>query len=379
LDLAFEMEYVVWSYREMASTDTVLDKFKSLHGQDWTSLESQEIFGHCILEDPVSTLYPPAKKYQLSVLKQFIAAIEEEGDGSMADILMEALLRLSTVRIGDEDSCYLSYPLPGTSGMTLEETVTLRVNPRHNEVGLRPWEAAFKLADYVVASKEIFAGQRVLELGSGVGFTGLVAAQCTCADTICMTDYAPEVLANLRYNIALNQQKTVDDQENFSGTKNVQVESLDWNCPKDSVISLDEWDIILAADIFYDREQIPKLVELIAHLLQPNLKQGQRKNDETHGSLVMERRFLSESHEQMIKDNQKNAKDDEIPLLICAYTLRNEETLAFVLSCLEKHNIFSEEIPQVSAYEHYSLRYNSENKDNVFICKLRIGKADNNF
>ncbi|CAH2086284.1 unnamed protein product [Euphydryas editha] len=40
--------------------------------------------------------------------------------------------------------------------------------------GLKTWEAALMLSDWAVCHKEIFTNKNVLELGSGVGFTGVM-------------------------------------------------------------------------------------------------------------------------------------------------------------------------------------------------------------
>lgn len=44
-----------------------------------------------------------------------------------------------------------------------------------NLVGLQVWRGAFLLADYILHNANLFHGQTVLELGSGVGLTSIVA------------------------------------------------------------------------------------------------------------------------------------------------------------------------------------------------------------
>lgn len=45
-----------------------------------------------------------------------------------------------------------------------------------NLVGLQVWRGAFLLADYVLSHPDLFKNQIVLELGSGVGLTSIVAS-----------------------------------------------------------------------------------------------------------------------------------------------------------------------------------------------------------
>lgn len=43
-------------------------------------------------------------------------------------------------------------------------------------VGLQVWRGALLLADYIFSNPSIFEGKNVVELGSGVGLTGIAAA-----------------------------------------------------------------------------------------------------------------------------------------------------------------------------------------------------------
>lgn len=44
-------------------------------------------------------------------------------------------------------------------------------------VGMQVWRSALSMSDFIVENRHIFTGEQVvLELGSGVGLTGIVAA-----------------------------------------------------------------------------------------------------------------------------------------------------------------------------------------------------------
>lgn len=115
------------------------------------------------------------------------------------------------------------------------------------------------LANAILALDHIFTDQIVLELGSGTGLTGLVAARCTEMKQLYLTDYAPQVLQNLRYNVEINQQML---EELYERPCRVQVLCLDWETW--------EWEsqefvgempsIIIAADCVYDVQGLPQLV-----------------------------------------------------------------------------------------------------------------------
>jgi methyltransferase-like protein 22 len=45
-----------------------------------------------------------------------------------------------------------------------------------SEVGLQVWRGAFLLNDFVLSNRELFSNKNVIELGSGVGLTSILAS-----------------------------------------------------------------------------------------------------------------------------------------------------------------------------------------------------------
>lgn len=70
-------------------------------------------------------------------------------------------------------------------------------------VGWRVSVGALVLADWVLRHPSVCEGQAVLELGSGLGVTGLAAARAGAA-RVCLTDAVPSLVSNLARTIALN-------------------------------------------------------------------------------------------------------------------------------------------------------------------------------
>ncbi len=103
-------------------------------------------------------------------------------------------------------------------------TLALRQVPKpvgvHYDVGFLLWPNAIllsrflcsKLGDGADVRRTLLPNARVLELGAGIGMVGLALANCACVDDamsaapaeVILTDFNPEVLQNLRYNISLN-------------------------------------------------------------------------------------------------------------------------------------------------------------------------------
>lgn len=120
--------------------------------------------------------------------------------------------------------------------------------------GLLLWESAPVLADVVAEVPELVAGKRVLELGAGAGFAGIVAA--ALGGRVKQTDHAEEALALARMNAAMN------------GVTGIEVGLGDWNAWAEE----ERFDLILGSDVLYDREVFKPLMAI----LERNLAAGGR-------------------------------------------------------------------------------------------------------
>ncbi|RHY96738.1 hypothetical protein DYB37_009518 [Aphanomyces astaci] len=83
------------------------------------------------------------------------------------------------------------------------------------KTGYLLWGAAVILARWIHLHRELFDGKSVLEVGSGLGLSGIVAGAYS-RRTI-LTDYQQDTLKALAYNVMLNQ------------TMGTTVEHLDWD------------------------------------------------------------------------------------------------------------------------------------------------------
>jgi predicted nicotinamide N-methyase len=104
------------------------------------------------------------------------------------------------------------------------------------------WPSALALAD-VVAGRDV-RGLDVLELGCGLGLPSLVAARAGAR--VLATDWADDALELLRANAARN------------GIE-LETRKLDWREPG----ALGTFDLVLAADVLYERRYVDALAELL--------------------------------------------------------------------------------------------------------------------
>ncbi|KJE95421.1 hypothetical protein CAOG_05876 [Capsaspora owczarzaki ATCC 30864] len=77
-------------------------------------------------------------------------------------------------------------------------------------LGCALWDGGVVLARWIYENGAAFRGQTVLELGSGCGLPGVLAAHY--AAHVTLTDYIDPVLDNLRYNVRLNSEDADADR-----------------------------------------------------------------------------------------------------------------------------------------------------------------------
>lgn len=85
-----------------------------------------------------------------------------------------------------------------------ENDIILRVWPEFSQVGLAMWPSGWLVAEWILSNPEIFKGRSILELGSGVGLTGVVLEKFVKSKSVYLTDYLDSVLNNCRRNVEIS-------------------------------------------------------------------------------------------------------------------------------------------------------------------------------
>ena len=131
------------------------------------------------------------------------------------------------------------------------------------EGGLKVWECAFDLVEYLAESGINFSVMRVLELGCGAGLPAIFAL-IKGAREVHFQDYNPEVIDHVTIpSVLLNmpESKSAD----CAGCK---FYSGDWSNFIDLIPS-GHYDIILTSETIYSPASQPKLLAALKHLLRP--------------------------------------------------------------------------------------------------------------
>ncbi|KAJ3845499.1 putative methyltransferase-domain-containing protein [Lentinula raphanica] len=316
---------------------------------------------HIVL-NPHFQLYPPSRQYQRAFWKTMIGRLEEllarqeaedeEIDPRILDYYLSILPSSGPLSGSSDPSlrgqiCDRGLPLGETPAksfvtrfweygpthnqershedvvdLTRYQTATLeesRTTIEGGTTGLRTWLASHVLARYLIQNPSVVEGKRVLELGSGIGYLGIIVASLQRlafkdSSSLWLTDVNDSVLSQCRQSIQLPC--------NISSThKSVEFRTLDWedvSRPNVGILKTllrDEIkpDIILGADIVFDPALVPPLVALIRLALQ----------------------LGSESNTQ--------------GLALIALTIRNPETFQYFLDRVREQGLCFEDVPSPEA------------------------------
>ncbi|KAH6625695.1 putative methyltransferase-domain-containing protein [Boeremia exigua] len=242
---------------------------KSAEVQSW-------IFLHMFDESTVKT--PPPERYQLRVLKLLVSILErsivDPEEDEISDDLMSAMSTLLTSNVPSEaDSAQqkafvtYSYPLHSADDTTSEEKGVTLLEARSvisgsGTTGLRTWEAALLLGSFLITEdgRGMIKGKRVFELGAGTGVISILCAKHLEAAGVVATDGDEAVVDAIKTNTFLNGL----DVDSLQGCQ-IRTAALKWGWPVDAMAFSEDYgmevpDILLGADVTYDKTVIPRLV-----------------------------------------------------------------------------------------------------------------------
>ncbi|CAK1581750.1 unnamed protein product [Parnassius mnemosyne] len=244
------------------------------------------------IHNPIFKKYPLRQDFCRLFIKKIIQYLEPYQE--IHDDIFEFLCTQMKSKF-DKDNLFYRHTIVNndiSNIITIKETNNMVVN---GTTGMKTWEAAIILSDWILGNKELFHNKKVLELGSGVGFTGITLGKFCTPKSVMMTDCHIDVLKVLIENIAINfpkfEKKETSQCTCFrSEDKEIGVMMLDWNCIKD-INDGQNPDIIIGADIVYD----PSILQPLCNVLETFFKRNPNvqiyiasiiRNEETFSSFL---------------------------------------------------------------------------------------------
>ncbi|XP_051820112.1 protein-lysine N-methyltransferase EEF2KMT [Antechinus flavipes] len=218
---------------------------------------------------PLCVKHPPSVKYTQCFLSELIKK-HEAAHTEPLDELYEALAEILSAE--ESTQGHRSYLLPSGNSISLCESTAII---SQGTTGLVTWDAALYLAEWAIENPEAFTNRRVLELGSGAGFTGLAICKMCSPTAYIFSDCHSQVLQQLKGNILLNgfllnPDSTAPLQPSISTLVSpkpiVMAVQLDWEQVTTKQLSVFQPDVIIAADVLYDPEIILSLIGVLQKL-----------------------------------------------------------------------------------------------------------------
>jgi predicted nicotinamide N-methyase len=157
------------------------------------------------------------------------------------------------------------------------------------------WPAGVVLAGHLARLPAV-PGRRILEIGSGLGLVGIVAA-CNGHD-ITMTDVNSHALEFARANAHIN------------GCPDLTVRCLDWQAPRTGIA----YDTVVGSEVVYKDQDIDRLLTVFSNCLKPR---GEIiLVEEMRRTLDLFFRRLDPLYRIRIKKNVLRATDEESLVLL---------------------------------------------------------------
>ncbi|KAE9395529.1 hypothetical protein BT96DRAFT_922743 [Gymnopus androsaceus JB14] len=309
-------------HQQLIHDDSVPDSGYASAEEEENDLDAEDVFvtGSGTEDESFEVLRadPLERAFAIKWVTGFIArsdtwASEDGIDDVEADRRTEAVenatkllsLLLSSEQLEEEEDCSVTrsfqFLVQGGTVIEAELNDAPLLNEDHTCVGLQSWASSIVLSEQICADPSRFSLSssnkgiplRILELGAGTGLLSIVAAkllQPPTSTSIFATDYHPDVLVNLRANIATN----------FPGLAHpISVHQLDWEFPDYSAPMDEPFDLILAADVVYHPDHA-RWIKACAErlLLRPNSSSSSSSSEGGVFWLMMALR-ISGRHEGM--------------------------------------------------------------------------------
>ncbi|RLC30928.1 MAG: methyltransferase [Deltaproteobacteria bacterium] len=204
-----------------------------------------------------------------------------------------------------------SFFVPKTLDRFLNATDLLN----HFPLWAKIWEAAIVLAD-CLAGMTVDPQKRFLEIGSGLGVAGIVAA--SFGHRVMMTEYNADALNFARANAQNNR---------IASTHRLKITSLDWNNPQ----LQEPFDYIIGSEVIFREQDFQPILALFQTWLKPDgtiiLAERVRK------TTVEFFRRMGDYFEIHARKKILRSEDGEIRIILCRMRFRDPSAEKIASAC----------------------------------------------
>ncbi|XP_015111438.1 protein-lysine N-methyltransferase EEF2KMT [Diachasma alloeum] len=196
--------------------------------------------------------YPIKREYQRKFVRKIIESLENDENNEIYELFYEALCEFLSKGTGDDEKTHYRHFLMGSEGnidrLIIQESRSLI---SEGTTGLCSWQAALALGEWCVLHKDFLKTKKILELGSGVGLTGLTVLSRCSPEKFIFSDCHPSVLTLLRANVHRHSPKINPPHE---------IIDLPWENIDENLGNRLDVDLVIAADVIYDKSLFPSLI-----------------------------------------------------------------------------------------------------------------------
>ncbi|XP_076910224.1 uncharacterized protein LOC143567795 [Bidens hawaiensis] len=273
--------HLVSAFHAMEPTDSLISISRECGGGAITEDVQHFISDRCITK--TITDGKGHTPYIKSFLKKVILEVESAAD-VVIDELYEQLSFYMTSLKGDDLAKGTSrvireisflYPTDNIEDQVSQSPrkvvvpLNCSLNMLEGDTGCSIWPSSLFLSEFILSCPELFSMKSCFEqLGSGVGLVGICLAHVKPSKVV-LSDGDLSTLANLKLNLELNHVNTKfgSSESILEDPCKVKCLHLLWESAVESDLQDLMPDIVLGADVIYDPQCIPHLVNVIATLL----------------------------------------------------------------------------------------------------------------
>ncbi|KAF3454422.1 hypothetical protein FNV43_RR04869 [Rhamnella rubrinervis] len=267
---------LVSAFLAMESTDSLIALARVSGEGSVTERVQRFIWTHCMNRAGGKFHAPYLKNF----LKKLISQVEMNHGDVLDDLYERYAYYMSSLK--DDDSVkgnskiykYISFLFPDgcfelsscpESGKLLIP-LQCSLNMLEGDTGCSIWPSSLYLSECILSFPELFSNKSCFEVGSGVGLVGICLAHVKASQVI-LSDGDMSTLANMKLNLELNHLGSEGDFAETDDANKVKCVYLPWESATERELENFKPDIILGADVIYDPECLPHLVQVLGTLL----------------------------------------------------------------------------------------------------------------